>query len=962
MNPNYKLIEKRDLPEVPGVGYLYSHTSGARIMHIATDDVDKVFNAVFRTPCHDDTGLPHILEHCVLNGSEKYPLKDPFGALMKGSLVTFLNAMTYPDLTMYPVASYNDKDFFNLMGVYLDAVFKPMVHKRDLSFLQEGWHYDLADKDAELSVNGVVYSEMKGSSSSPDSVMFDKIRAAMFPESHYRFNSGGDPEAIPTLTYEDFKGFHKTLYHPANAYIFLYGDMDIEKSFALLDEYLCGAEDRTEELAKLMNLPLQTPFEKPNYLEVEYSISETDTPEGKNYLSAAFGFNDYPDPVTMKAVDLLMHILLNNPAAPLRNALMEKQVAESVGGYAVPFFSQPGLIIYGENSKYNAETLRQNIIEILNDIVAKGLDKDYVTACLNVQEFHFRERGGWGPRGLNYSIYGTMRWAYNLNPFDYFNDLEAIAAIRTKIEAGDRYFEELIERIFLNNNFAAYVTLKAVPGLQAKKDAELKEMFAARKAEFSPSEIDAIVAKKAELTERQNAPDSDEVKATVPIVSLADIKKEYTRPEMEDRGDTLYAPIATDGLVYNFISFDMSSLTKEELSLTSVLRTLLGSLDTKKRKYTELFSEINTHLGGLSHSHNHYTRPTDANGTSVWLVNAKSLDNKQGYIYSLAAEVLTETLFEDRERIKMLLTESKVGMEQGFIHSGNWYATMRVESYLENKFAYNDFMHGYGYYEYLKELVSNFDERFDELKHGLESLSKKLFSRNNMRVAMACADGTFTAAKPLIADFRGAMSDAAANTAPVNLMPASKNEGFIAESQVNYCLIAFNHLKHIAFSGSVGVLCNVIDNGYLLPEIREKGGAYGYGVDVRRVGYTTLMSYRDPNLERTYEVYKKLPQFIASFKPGDREMLQYQLGSINDFDRPAKPKALFDGAFHNYMTGVSLDERRKERAEILTTDAAKIRSYADAVDICLKNSVVCTFGSDAKISEGKALFDKTIKL
>ena len=968
MHRNFTLKEERELPEMNGVGAIYEHSSGARVLHVKNDDENKVFNVMFRTPPGDNTGLPHILEHCVLNGSENYPVKDPFFSMVKGSLQTFINAMTYPDITMYPIASYHDKDFLNLMGVYLDAVYKPLIHKRDLSFLQEGWHYVLNSPEDELTINGVVYSEMKGAYSMPNTVLSQELDRQLYPESQYRFESGGNPNAIPSLTYESFTNFHKTLYNPANSFIYLYGDMEIGKCFDLLDGYLTGAEDRRDEIQKAVDIPRQKPLKSPVIGNFEYSINEKDDPTGRNYLGASFGTSEFPDPITFFGYMALDYILMTTSASPLRNALLEKKMGESVSHYYKVPSNTPCYTITAKNSAFDVNDLKLCIEETVGAIVKDGFDKKFVEACLNKLEFNYREKENeyGAPKGLIAILRNGCGWVYGVNPMDYFAPVSAINTIREKVAAGERYFENLAEKLFIGNNFSSFVNLTAKPGLQTESEAKLKKELADFKESLSDAQITEIINKKSNLDKWQNTPDTPEQLATIPILTLSDISKEakVILPEERTLGGAkaLYVDVPTDGISYNTFAFDIKCLEKEEIPVVGALMTLLAKLDTKKRSSADLVSEINMWLGGFSCHFYCWLHKDGVQFAPMVAFDVKALDNNLSYIYNLTTEILCETLFDDKERVRMLLAEKKAELESAFINNGWRYAEERGKAYHGDKYAYTDLVKGYGFYEFLKGVVDGFDNGYEAFRQSLYDVSRKIFNKESLLTAVACGKKVYTDSSAPMSVLYAALSEGFPNVNP-RIVPMYKNEAFIAETKVNYNARALNRFAHgQAYNGCVCVLNGVIENEYLLQELRVKGGAYGYSGSFNIDGSGSFASYRDPNLERTYEVYKNLPSFIENFKPSDREMLQFILGAVNEFDSPMTPAGKLSTALDNYLIGMTLKDRQAERDEVLSATAAKVRDFAPMIEKCLESSFLCTFGSESSINKNSEIFDRIVRL
>lgn len=964
MNKNYTLIEKRELPEIKSVGYLYGHFSGASLLHIKNSDENKMFCATFRTPQYDDTGLPHILEHCVLNGSKKYPLRDPFGELAKGSLVTFLNAMTFDDKTMYPVASCNDKDFMNLMGVYLDSVFFPLIHEKKQAFLQEGWHYDLESPDSELKINGVVYNEMKGAMSDPMRVLYQRTLEALFPDNPYQFNSGGDPAAIPQLTYEAFKDFHKKYYHPSNSLLFLYGNMDAEKCMDFMDaEYLSKFTAASGPAA----VKMQEPFAEAAYTVEEYPLPEGEAAEGKNYVSAAYVTGDYNDTLLGMSLEILNFILTETPASPLKKALMEREFGEQIIGIYEDQLCQPSLMFIVKNSANGAKELEKAISEVLASLVKDGIDKKFVESCINRIEFNIREKDfGRTPKGLVYLLHTLRGWPYGQNPFEKLSPLENIAEIRRRINAGESYFENVIKKYILENPHSAFVTLKPVPGLQAKRDASELERLRVCKNGFSSATAAAIADEKRALTESQNTPDTPEVLNSIPIVELSDIRKKAEEIPLFERDASglkiLHSPLDTDGIVYGKFIFDISGLTAEEIPLTGVLKQLLSKLDTKNYGFESLTSEINENLGGFDVNFECFAHAVEKTCIPALVIQAKALDGKAVHMFSLAGEVARNTLFDDKNRVKQLLSELKAEMESAFINRGNFYAGLRAASVFDKSALYRDLAEGVGFYQYLKKLLADFDNSYESLKTNIVAACDKIFAKPAATLSLTCPEETLNGVLPKIDEFGGKLSSNVMKL-PAPQFTASAKEAFITESNVQYNAGAANFRDAgYKYDGALLALANVISEGYLYQEIRVKGGAYGYNASFTPDGLMTFYSYRDPNLERTYDVYQNCVEFLEKFNPGEREMLKYVLGAVNRLDRPLNPREKGELAAKRRLTGVTAEMVQSERDGLLSTTPEKIRSYAAMVKACINVGNICTFGSEAKIKENEGFFGKVTRI
>ena len=961
MNKNYKLIDQRDMPHISSTGYLYRHASGAQVMYLKSEDDNKVFCAAFKTPPEDETGIAHIMEHCVLNGSQKYPLKDPFNELSAGSLYTFLNAMTYPDRTIYPVASVNDKDFLNLMDVYLDAVFFPKIYDRKETLLQEGWHYQLESADSELKYNGIVYNEMKGAYSDPQDAVQNALRRALYPDALYRLDAGGNPEHIPELNYECFINFHKKYYHPENAMIFFYGNMDIEHCFDKLDaEYL----SKFKATGQNVEIAAQAPLAEPVFTSDVYSVAnEADLEE--NYMAIGLNFPDDMTQLDITGLKLLNYILMTTPASPLYEAMVEAEIGEDISGYVSSEALHPYMQITLKNAALTAQELKDFVDTTLTNIAKNGLSKKFVSACLNFLEFQAKEEDyGSQPKGLVYNTRALTTWAYGKSPFDGMMGILHLNEIRELCEKGG-YLESLITKYLLDNPSRAYVTMKPVLDLDGQKEADVAEKLAGVKANMSDDEIAQTIAEYQSLREYQETADSEEIRSLIPRLAVADIKHEIEITPLNVLNfhgvDVYHAPLATNDIIYANMMFDIANLPKKYLPMVKILQYILSKVGTKNYSTSGITEEIKANLGGLSFS-------TDIISKSLGefypraTVFAKFLSGNTAKMFEIVTEIAQNTKFNDKSQIKNYILEIKASMEQMFLTNGSIFAVERAAGYFSSAAAYNDAVGGLSFYDYVKDLSDNFDARFEALQADLHELCRIIYSKSAVKYSIVADQDLYNLYENHLQNFHNGLFDAVpGQPADIQLL-TPKNDGFITASKVQYCAIAANICADgHAYTGALKVLSNIIDD-YLYDEIRVKGGAYGMGSNFGRNGGMYMYSYRDPHVANTYAVYKGAAEHIRNIDLSRAEIEKFILGTIRSFDRPATNAHKGFLATVNHMLGITDEARQKERDEILGTDLATVRSLAGVLADALEQDNFCAVGSEAAIMQNKELFGNIRKV
>jgi len=960
----YEVLQTEELSDLKSKGTLLKHKkSGARVLLMENDDENKVFTIGFRTPPSDSTGVPHIMEHSVLCGSKEFPVKDPFVELVKGSLNTFLNAMTYPDKTVYPVASCNDKDFQNLMHVYMDAVFYPNIYQNDKTFRQEGWSYKLDDPDGELTISGVVYNEMKGAFSSPEGVLDRVVLNSLFPDNAYSVESGGDPEVIPELTYEQFLDFHRKYYHPSNSYIYLYGDMDMEEKLRWLDEkYLSDFENEPVD----SEIHLQKPFTEMKEVVQEYSIASEESEEDNTYLSYNKVIGTTLDEKLYLAFEILDYALLSAPGAPLKKALLDAGVGKDISGSYDNGVYQPIFSVISKNANVEQKEEFVRVIEdTLKDIVKNGINKKALRAGINYHEFRFREADfGNYPRGLMYGLQLFDSWLYDeTKPFIHMQAIPTFEFLKEQVETG--YFEELIQKYLLANIHGSIVIIKPERGRTARMDKELADKLQAYKDSLSKEEIDALVKATKELEEYQEEESAPEDLAKIPVLGREDISREIApiyNKELETSGVKLvHHGVETNGIGYTALLFDLSGIPEEKLPYISILQSVLGIINTKNYEYSELFNEINVHTGGIGTSLELYTDVTkvkEKEFRATFEIKGKALYPKMGVLFSMMREILMESDLGDEKRLKEILAMLKSRLQMSFLSSGHTTAALRSLSYTSPMAKFKDDTDGIGYYEVVKELEENFEEKKAELIANLRQIAQQVFRKDNLIISYtSSADGLapMEEAFAKIADTLHTEEKEA--EIPCEIHCVKRNEGFKTSSKVQYVARTGNFIdRGVEYTGALQILKVILSYDYLWQNVRVKGGAYGCMSSFNRIGEGYLVSYRDPNLEKTMEIYEGVVDYLKNFNVDDRDMNKFIIGTISNIDRPMNPAAKGSRSMNLYMNHVSAEMIREERDQILDAQQSDIRALADVLQALLDAHELCVIGSEEKIEEQKEMF------
>lgn len=963
----YEVLEHRWIEDLNSEGCLLKHKkTGARVTLLLNDDENKVFYIGFRTPPTDSTGVAHILEHSVLCGSEHFPVKDPFIELAKGSLNTFLNAMTYPDKTVYPVASCNDKDFKNLVHVYLDAVFYPNIYREEKIFRQEGWHYELESPEEELKINGVVYNEMKGAFSSPDDVVEREIMNSLYPDITYGLESGGDPDVIPELTYEDFLSFHKKFYHPSNSYIYLYGNLDALEYLEYLDKEYLGSFDSLQVDSEVGK---QEAFKAPQNIRKQYSVMEEETAEGNYYLTYNVSMGSSLDRELYAAMDILDYVLCSAPGAAVKQALIDKGIGKDVyttleNGIGQPYFS----IIAKNADEDQLKEFVETIEETLKEQVRKGLNKKALLAAINYFEFKYREADyGSYPRGLILGLQALDSWLYDeTKPFLHIEANETYGKLKASIDQG--YFEGLIKTYLLENHHKTILVVEPVPGLTTRKDQALAEKLKAYKASLTREQIEQIVEKTHGLLAYQEEEDSPEALATIPLLKREDMKKEaapYVN-EVKKAGKTtlLYHNVFTNGIGYLNLVFDLKKVPERLLPYVGILKSALTMVSTKNFGYGELFNEINIHTGGIQTVVNTYTNAENMKEYKATLeIRAKVLYEKRDKALELMKEILLTSDFEDTKRLYEIICEAKSRMQASMTGAGHSTALIRTLAYFSPTAVFSEKISGIPQYRLLEELEKNFDEKKQQLTADLKELIRYIFRPENLLVDYTAVPEGLKGLSEEIEKFVPDLITSELREEGFTLKAEKKNEGFMTAGQVQYVCRAGNFAdKGLPYTGALKVLKVMMGYDYLWNQVRVKGGAYGCMCGFYKNGDGYFVSYRDPNLQKTIEVYENAAQYIKNDKLDERMVTQFIIGAISELDTPMTPATKGLYSMGGYLTGLSMERVQKEREELLATTRETLCGLYKYVQAFMDGENLCVIGNGEKIKENKELFYKVEQL
>lgn len=963
----YEILDEHRVEDVQSDGFILRHKkSGARIAILSNNDDNKVFYIGFKTPPEDETGVPHIIEHTTLCGSKKFPVKDPFIELAKGSLNTFLNAMTYPDKTVYPVASCNDQDFKNLMDVYLDAVFNPNITKYEEIFKQEGWHYELTGKDDELKINGVVYNEMKGAYSSPDEVLSSQIYRSLFPDNTYSKDSGGNPEYIPKLTYEAYLNFYHKYYHPSNSYIYLYGDMDVVERLEWLDKEYLSLYDYKKVNSEINKQPA---FDEIKNVETQYSITMDDSQENKTYLSYNRVVGDSLDEMLYQAFDVLDYALVSSPGAPVKQALIDAGIGDDVYGSYDAGILQPVFSFVAKNANASQADEFESIIEnTLKEVVKTGINKEALLAGINSSEFKFREADfGQFPKGLLFGLNCLDSWLFDdMKPFIHLECLGTFAKLRKAVDTD--YFEKLIQEYLLDNTHGSSVTVKPKRGLGNEREEALAKELSDYKASLSDEEIKKLIEDTEHLKKYQEEPSSDEDLRKLPMLTRADMKKNAMPfSNIEDElldVKVVRHDIESNGIDYISFLFDAGDFAQSELGYLGFFTNALGLVSTERYSYTDLANATNIYTGGISTGTASHPDIKDRNNfVFKFEVKLKVLEKNLDKALELMEQMLLSSDFTDTKRLGELVAQIKARLQANLSSSGHLVAAMRSMSSFSRYALYQDELKGIAFYRSICRIEKELSESPKSVSDKLAAIAKKLFARNRMLISFTGNNEAYYNAKPslekVIAGFD--KMSAVGNQAEVHFNTAK--EAFIDASQIQYVAKTGDFIcEGYEYTGALRLLRIILSYDYLWINVRVKGGAYGCMNTFLRSGESYFVSYRDPNLSDTLDVYDRIPEYIKSFSPDERDMTKYIIGTFSALDTPMNPEAKGSRSLSAYLEGITYEQIQKERNEILNAQPEDIRRLADLVEAVLKKDSICVIGNENMIKESAGLFENVEKL
>lgn len=966
MYRGYKLIQEKHIKDVNSDCVLLEHEkTGAKVFLMKNDDDNKTFGIGFKTLPKDNTGICHIIEHSVLSGSRKFQTKEPFMDMVKISMATFLNALTFPDKTIYPVSSRNEKDFKNLMDVYMDAVFYPVMKKDRRIFMQEGWHYELENAEDELNIKGVVYNEMKGAYSVPETTLYYRVNNALCPDTVYAMESGGEPYEIPNLTYENFCDFHSKYYHPSNSYIYLYGDCDMEERLEFLDrEYLSNFEKE-----KIDNFEgNQKPFENTKNVFDEYSVSKDEDTKNKTFLaySSCFGeSNGLKDGIIEK---LLSEILVDMQGAYLKEALLKANICEDVSSISMEStkFSSFGVYVINSEREY-LDKFKEIVENVLREVVKNGIGKEKLIAVLNRTEFSIRELLNSTTAGVEYffSIFDT--WLYGGSPMDSLTFDEALSEIREDI-LNNRLLERVIEEKILNNNHKAFIVLSPSAGLNDKKDLAQKEWLKRYKDSLSKIQIEKIIENTKNLIEYQQTESTEEQKATIPKLKIEDIDKETLKipNEVEKIEDitVLKHNIFTSGINYVDICFDLKHISKDEIVYLSLVENLLKSLDKKSMTYKDFSVETFLRCGGVSTS---ITTLTNAKNREKFVpkfvVSVKFLGEKLKETVELLKVLLKETIFTDKNRIKEEVLSIKGELEQDVLGAGHMYGINRAKSYFSNKACYDERFKGLDYLKFIQDLAENFDDRIDNVLEKMEFVYNRMFKQNETIVNITTTEENFEEIKKAFVECVKEFPRFEDISYDFTFERENLKEGIATSSDVNYVTFAGDLKKlGIEYSGSFSLLSKILSTTHMHNNIRAIGGAYGAGLSITRDSEMLMFSYRDPNLKSTKETFNSVGKYVSEMEITEEELESFKISLVKDFNPLLTPKHKGYTSMVMYITGSDEKELELYLGQLLNTKLEDLRELGKVIDEVLSQDGFVVVGNTNKIKENSKEFKNIVVL
>ncbi|MFC1823306.1 insulinase family protein [Thermodesulfobacteriota bacterium] len=949
----FETLQEQSIRELQTSAILFRHQkTGAELLSLINDDENKVFGITFRTPPTDSTGVAHILEHSVLCGSRKFPVKEPFVELLKGSLKTFLNAMTYPDKTCYPVASQNVQDLYNLIDVYLDAVFYPRL--TPFIFQQEGWHFELSKADDPLIYKGVVFNEMKGAYSSPDTLLAQYSQQSLFPDTTYGLESGGAPGEIPNLTFDQFMRFHEKYYHPSNARIFFYGNDDPERRLSFLNGYLNEFEPKEIDSA----VPLQPRFDRPVQFKKSFASGSEEGLKGMltmNWLLEETTQSDH-----YFAMHILEYLLLGMPGSPLRKALIDSNLGEDLAGGGLESELRQMYLSTGLKGIQiaNAPRIEALILDTLGGLVKNGIDQPTIEAAMNRVEFRLRENNtGSFPRGLSLMLRSLTTWLYNGNPFAPIDSEAPLKAIKKRLASEKYFFEDLIDRFFLQNPHRSTLILEPDAALAARENTEEKDRLSKARAAMDPEELHGIIDSASQLKVLQETPDSPEALSTIPSLKLADLDRHNKLIPLVSTGHhgarILHHGIFTNGIAYLDIGFNLHSLPQSVLPYAGFFGRALLEMGTEAEDYVSLSQRISRKTGGLHPAS--LTSAIKGSGTgAAWLfLRGKSMMDQTDSLLDILRDVLLGVQLDNRDRFLQMVLESKARQEHRLVPNGHQMVNLRLRAHFHESAWAAEQINGVSYLFFLRKLAEKAEKNWPKVLADLQEIRRLLINRNAILANITMDEADWDRFQPNLHQFLDALP--AAPFQPTEWHPGESpgDEGLVIPSQINYVGKGTDlYQSGYRFHGSAHVISRFLRNSWLWDRIRVQGGAYGaFCLFDRLSGILSFVSYRDPNLLKSLDVFDQASRFLRDIDLTEGELSKGIIGTIGEIDDHKLPDASGYTSMVRYITGETDEDRQQMRDEVLQTTAGDFRAFADMLEDFKRNGLVKVLGSEGAIQE-----------
>ncbi|SHK04888.1 hypothetical protein SAMN02745248_01654 [Hathewaya proteolytica DSM 3090] len=960
----FKLLEECRVEEANSTARIFEHiTSGAHLLHLENKDDNKVFSVSYKTLSHNNCGITHILEHSVLCGSRDYQIKSVFRDISQSSLKTFLNAITFPDNTTYPIASRNMTDFYNLMDVYLNATLYPNIYTNKEILRQEGWRYDFKENGQDLCYKGIVYSEMNGVYSSISGMMCKEIYASLFPDSPYAYDAGGMPEFIPDLTQEEFEAFHKKYYHPVNSYMYLYGDQDLDKCLKHINEKYLVNFPKTEESAEI---PVVPAFTEMHVIEKEYALSADDDDNNKTALALNFVHGYNSDPVNELTLKVIYNMLITSPASPIKKALFENNIGDSFITYDDMYMDplKQGYIslIVNHTNPDKKDLFKDTIMNTLKDMVKNGIDGDLLDSAINSVEFYLREAdpSKTANKGMEYMWRALHSSLYDGNPLNHIAFEEPLAKIKEGAKNG--YFEKYIEDNMINNPHCALIVLKPKKGLAEIKAKEIEEKLKKYKESLSKEELQELKERNEKLRQEQVRKLTKEEMDTIPKVPLSDISKKHEKTPQtvieKNHSTVLFHEQPTNGISYLEFIFDYAHLDSQLVPYAGLLRDCLCQVDTAKDNYSSLTTKIFKYTGNISTS---TITVADKNNDDIvhpkLVISSKVLNSNINTLFDLINDIIYTSDFTNKERIKSILKEKKALLYSEICGSADLIGFIHSMGNISLRYRYDDMVEYIRYYDFIKSLEENFDDKADEIISSLQKVYKEIIGRNNLILSFTGEKTIFQESEKAIDAFleKLPLEDKKPNLLKMDKTPV--NEGIMIPSNVCYVAKTFN-TKALGynFTGYMRVLKNILQPQYLMSKVRLQGGAYGCALIFRTDGAMGAASYRDPNLKETVEVFNDCYKFLEDINYTNEELDVFKIGALGllDFPRDASIKGYFEAI--NYIAGITEEDEQLVRDQLLNATLEDIKQYAEMFKKGMELNNCCVIGNEKKVAENKDLF------